>query len=91
MVMKMNKTMFLKELQEKTNLSKKDTLVVSSILDEYFVFGKKNKDKIVSAIKEKLSVNDCQADEIYNIAMSIISSNIKEKLKHPFKSQDKKN
>jgi nucleoid DNA-binding protein len=88
MVMKMNKTMFLKKLQEKTNLSEKDTLVVSEVLDEYFVFGKKNKDKIVSAIKEKLNITDTQADEIYNIAMSIITSNVKEKLKHPFRSQD---
>ena len=88
MVMKMNKTMFLKELEEKTNLSEKDTLVVSNILDDYFVFGKNNKEKIVNAIKEKLNIDNCQADEIYNIAMNIISSNIKEKIKHPFKSQD---
>ena len=85
---KMNKTGFLKQLQEKTNLSEKDTLVVSSILDDYFVFGKKNKNKIVSAIKEKLNVTDERADEIYNITMSIISSNIKDKIKHPFKSKD---
>lgn len=88
MVKKMNKTYFLKQLQEKTNLSKKDTIVVSDILDDYFVFGKKNKEKIVNAIKEKLDLTDELSDEIYNIAMSIISSNIKEKLKHPFKSQD---
>ena len=88
MVMIMNKTMFLKELEEKTNLSEKDTLVVSNILDDYFVFGKNNKEKIVNAIKEKLNIDNCQADEIYNIAMNIISSNIKDKLKHPFRSQD---
>lgn len=88
MVKKMNKTYFLKQLQEKTNLSEKDTIVVSDILDDYFVFGKKNKEKIVNAIKEKLDLTDERSDEIYNIAMSIISSNIKDKLKHPFKSQD---
>lgn len=88
MVKKMNKTYFIKQLQEKTNLSEKDTIVVSDILDDYFVFGKNNKEKIVNAIKEKLDLTDERSDEIYNIAMSIISSNIKEKLKHPFKSQD---
>ena len=88
MVMKMNKTGFLKELQAQTKLSEQDTIVVASILDDYFVFGKKNKDKIVNAIKEKLDLTDEKADEIYNIAMSIISTNIKNKIKHPFKSQD---
>ena len=88
MVKKMNKTYFLKQLQEKTNLSKKDTIVVSDILDDYFVFGKKNKEKIVNAIRENLDLTYEKADEIYNIAMSIISSNIKEKIKHPFRSQD---
>ena len=88
MVMKMNKTGFIKELQERTRLSENDTIVVASILDDYFVFGKKNKDKIVNAIKEKLNLPCDKADEIYNIAMSIISSNIKDKIKHPFRSQD---
>ncbi len=88
MVMKMNKAGFIKELQAQTKLSEKDTIVVASILDDYFVFGKKNKGKIVNAIKEKLDLTDERADVIYNIAMSIISSNIKDKLKHPFKSQD---
>lgn len=88
MVKKMNKTYFLEQLKEETNLSEKDVLALSSILDDHFVFGKKNKDKIVSDIKEKLEVSNERAEEIYNITMSIISSNVKDKLKHPFKSQD---
>ena len=88
MVKKMNKTYFLEQLKEETDLSEKDVLALSSILDDHFVFGKKNKDKIVSDIKEKLEVSNERAEEIYNITMSIISSNLKDKLKHPFKSQD---
>ena len=88
MVKKMNKTYFLNQLKEETKLSEKNVLALSSILDDHFVFGKKNKDKIVSDIKEKLEVSNERAEEIYNITMSIISSNLKDKLKHPFKSQD---
>ena len=88
MVKKMNKTYFLEQLKEETKLSEKNVLALSSILDDHFVFGKKNKDKIVSDIKEKLEVSNERAEEIYNITMSIISSNLKDKLKHPFKSQD---
>lgn len=88
MVKRMNKTYFLEQLKEETKLSEKDVLALSSILDDHFVFGKKNKDKIVSDIKEKLEVSNERAEEIYNITMSIISSNLKDKLKHPFKSQD---
>lgn len=88
MVKKMNKTYFLEQLKEETKLGEKDVLALSSILDDHFVFGKKNKDKIVSDIKEKLKVSNERAEEIYNITMSIISSNLKDKLKHPFKSQD---
>lgn len=88
MVKKVNKTYFLNQLKEETNLSEKDVLAISSILDDHFVFGKKNKDKIVSDIKEKLEVSNERAEELYNITMSIISSNVKDKLRHPFKSQD---
>lgn len=88
MVKKMNKTKFLEELKKQTNLSENDTIIVADVLDEYFVFGKKNKDKIISSIEEKLNISDEQANEIYNIAMNIIATNIKEKIKHPFKSQD---
>lgn len=46
--MKMNKEDFLKELKEKTNLSEEDCLKVSYVLDETaFIFGKKNKEKLV--------------------------------------------
>ena len=88
MVKKANKTYFLEQLKEETKLSEKNVLALSSILDDHFAFGKKNKDKIVSDIKGKLEVLNERAKEIYNITMSIISSNLKDKLKHPFKSQD---
>ena len=88
MVKKMNKSYFLEQLKEETHLSEKDVLALSSILDDHFVFGKTNKEKIVSDIIKKLNVSLDKAEEIYNITMSIISKNIKDKVKHPFKSQD---
>ena len=88
MVMKMNKAGFLKALGEKTNLNEEKCIILNDILESNFFIGKKNKEKIIIDIKEKLSLNENEADKLYEIAMSIIGYEIKNKIMHPFKSQD---
>ena len=43
---------------------------------------------MITNLKEKLQMDDEQANKIYEAYVETIGSGIKEKLKHPFKSQD---
>ena len=85
---KMNKKEYIKVLQQKTKLSEDKCSIINDILENYFIIGKKNKQKIINDLKEKLNINEVDADEIYNISTEIISTAIKEKIKSPFKSND---
>ena len=87
-VKKINKKSFINELQDNTNLSYEECLIVNDILEKNFIFNKKNKDKVINELILKLNINDERANEIYNEIMQFISSKIKEKIKHPFKSYD---
>ena len=84
----MNKMLFLKEIKEKTNLSEEDVLKISDTLDDTFIIGKKNKEKMIESFVSKLGISDAEAEKIYEIIMDIMKNAIKDKLKHPFKSKD---
>jgi len=84
----MNKTLFLKEIKEKTNLSEEEVLKISDTLDDTFIIGKKNKEKMIESFISKLGISDAEAERIYEIIMDIMKNAIKDKLKHPFKSKN---
>lgn len=86
--MKMNKKEFIEVLQDRTKLSIKECETINNILESNFIFSKKNKDKIVSDLQIELNIEKEKAENIYETSMDIISSALKDKLKHPFKSQD---
>ncbi len=88
MVMKMNKKKFIELLQDRTKLSNKECETINNILESNFIFSKKNKDKIISDIQMELNLEKEKVENIYDISMDIISVTLKDKLKHPFKSQD---
>lgn len=88
MVMKMNKTGFIQELVKATGLSEEKCIIINSCMEEYFIIGKNNKEKTINLLMEKLDYDYDKADEIYNIASKIITTNIKDKIIHPFKSID---
>ena len=87
-VKKINKKSFINELQDNTNLSYEECLIVNDILENNFIFNKKKKDKVINELILKLNISNDRANEIYNEIMQFISSKIKEKIKHPFKSYD---
>ena len=87
-MMKNNKTALLVELKEKLNITENECIIINDIIEDTFIFGRKNKQKVVNGFMEKLNVSQDRAEEIYNTFMSIFKSRIKYKLRHPFKSVD---
>lgn len=84
----MNKEKFIKELEKVTGLDNEKCVIVNNILENHFFIGKKNKEKMILDMEEQLKITREEAEKIYESAMSILASGIKDKLKHPFKSQD---
>lgn len=84
----MNKEKFIKELQNVTGLDNNKCTIINSILEHHFIIGKNNKEKITNDMMVQLQITNKEAEKIYELAMSIIGTGIKDKLKHPFKNQD---
>ena len=84
----MNKHGFIKEIAKQTKLSENECIMINDVLENYPIVGRKNKENIVKQFMEKLNYDEAKANEIYNIVSSIIYTQIKEKIKHPFKTKD---
>lgn len=84
----MNKSGFIKELSIQTGYDKEKCILINDIIENYFIFGRKNKLKIIKDLQIKIGLNEDDSENVYDIAMKIITKGIKNKLKHPFKSQD---
>ena len=84
----MNKEDFIKALEKATGFDHTKCILLNDILENNFIIGKKNKEKIISDITKQLELTDKEANETYDIVMSVLGSNIKDKLEHPFGPQD---
>lgn len=84
----MNKIGFIKELSKETGYDEQKCILINNVIENYFIFGRKNKDKIIRDLQVKASLNEDDAENVYDISMKIITGEIKNKLKHPFKSQN---
>ena len=88
MVTVMNKSGFIKELVNKTGFKEEKCILINDCLEEDFIIGKKNKEKTINLLMERLKISKEEADKIYNISSKIITTEIKNKIKHPFRSKD---
>lgn len=84
----MNKSEFIRTLMKSLNINESECSKINDILESEFFIGKKNKDIIINKLVNELDYSNEKADNIYNTAMNIISSSIKDKLFHPFKGED---
>ena len=88
MVMKMNKHGFIEEIKKQTNRDERDSIIIADCFDNHFIIGKKNKEKTIADIEAKLEISHEEAEELYEIVSNIIATAIKDKLKHPFRSNE---
>ncbi len=84
MVKMMNKRKFIKKLQNETSFSEEKCTLINDVLEKYFLIGKNNKNKVISELCEKLSIEESDAEKIYNISSKIILKEVKNKIIHPF-------
>lgn len=64
------------KLKELTKRSDDEISIIDEILNNHFVIGKNNKQKIMADFKEKLSINNEEADDLYNQCSEIIVKGI---------------
>lgn len=84
----MNKTGFIKEISKRTGYDEERCVLINNVIENYFILGNKNKEKIIQDLKIKASLNEDEAQNVYDIIIKIIGTEIKNKLKHPFKSNN---
>lgn len=84
----MNKNEFIKELSKQTGYDEEKCILINNVIETYFIFGKKNKAKIIQDLQVKASLSEDDSENVYDIAIKIITGGIKDKLRHPFKSQN---
>ncbi len=85
----MNKQEVIEKLQKELKYDDEKCIIINKIIEETFLIGRKNKQKMIDRFIEEVNVNDDEANKIYETFMNIISKGLKEKLKHPFKDLDK--
>ena len=64
------------KLKELTKRNDEEIAIIDEILNNYFVIGRHNKEKIIADFKEKLNLNDEEADNLYNQCSEIIVKGI---------------
>ena len=77
----------MSKLSERTELDVQKCEIINNIVEDNFLVGNKNKVKIIERFVKKINLSTYEANNIYNEAMSIISSGIYEKLKYLFKDK----
>lgn len=84
--MGMNKIEFIRELSKHTGYDEKQCIEINNIIEDTVIIGKRNKNKMIENFKNKLNLKEDEANKVYETAMNILSLEIKNKLKHPFKN-----
>ncbi len=74
--MKKNKEYVLNKLKENTSYNAEECLIIKDVLDNHFIIGHNNKEKIINDFALKLNISAKEANELYNICAEIIIKSI---------------
>lgn len=80
----MNKSELIKELSSRIGYNIEDTNKINNIFDDNFIIGKKNKEKIISKLMEVISIDEKEANRIYEAFAELLKDGVLNRLKHPF-------
>ena len=64
------------KLKELTNRNDEEITIIDDVLNNHFVIGKNNKEKIIADFQERLGINYEEADNLYNQCSEIIVKGI---------------
>ena len=84
----MNKELFIKELSTRSKYDITKATLVNEVLENHFIVGKRNKEKIINDLILKLNIDSNEANMIYELSMEILGSELKDRVFHPFISKD---
>lgn len=87
-MMKMNNKGFINELSKRLLLTEEKCIIINEILEENFFISKKSKPNIIDELMSKLDITRDSAENIYDVSVQVLNSEIKNKLRHPFGSKD---
>lgn len=82
----MNRTEFKNALSKELSYSDAKCNIILDTIEEHFFLNSKNQDKIINELKDNLQIDYEEASRIYNTALKIFKTEIKNKIKHPFKT-----
>ena len=80
----MNKGEFIKKLSEKLGYDEEKCTIINSIVEDHFLIGRNNKEKLIADFIEKLGVSSEEADNIYNVVTETVTGSIKDRIKGIF-------
>lgn len=83
----MNKSAFIKELFKETGYDESKCLLINNVIENHFIVGRKNKERIINNCITKIGLNEDEACNLYDIIIKIIITELKNKIKHPFKNK----
>ncbi len=81
-----NKSEFILELSRVLSYSQEMSIIIIEIIENHFFITPKGKEKIIDEFILKLKIDDQEAERIYEFVSQIIKNELKNKLKHPFKT-----